>query len=1791
MGTLDHGVFRRVRMGALLASLVLAAALPAAAFAANTATFSSKSPASGATLSAPSRPTIWVTVYDRYGLHGAGAYSMTLDGHAVKPTATYLVSGPWNAAHPDYRRVRLAYRLTGDLPLGPHRITVKTHDLRHRNSTYSWSFTVTNPVAFSAPVPAGGSSDDEPRPAISVSVSALNGALGSSGLEMTIDGHSVTPLVSYSTRYTQFKIAAPAMTSDLGVGVHTIAVTVTDLKGKTGSYSWSITVLAPPIVPMPNSVAMTDCAGCHAGFPSAHPMTDCVACHNGSAPRRIDGTPMRSYTAGDTSAHTPGCAANPVCHRGGGTFPHVLDGNCARCHTGTFPGIGPIHSTSLEPYHRSASAFCVRSGCHVASLTTEHYRRTIGGVPDAPRLSCDTCHKSTDPRVRTAIASRSTACEGCHDFTAHTPLHSVTRNDTCAAPKCHGSADSNLITIHAGCASCHGDTASSAAKSAILAGVASCSGCHGFTSHTAQHAVTRDDTCAVASCHGSVATDLTAVHGSCAECHGKDAPAATKAGIISGDRSCANCHGFLDHGAAHVVKRTDSCAAAPCHGSAKTSLMTIHSGCIVCHAATASAATKSAIATHKRGCANCHGFLDHSGLHDVVRNDSCAACHAPTDTSLITIHKKACDTCHDSLASNVRNAISAGIVSCAQCHANHDLVAAHAATPASQTIVINGVGYGTHACADCHSSLDLRTLHAGNCALCHAAGVKAVLGGTWTRSCVQGGCHSPSSTKPMHGAADTSHTITTWPAKFGGCTTGSCHGGGADLAKVHAAKLGCATCHGGAKVPTLDCGAVACHAGLDHAAKHALPSPRVDGCTGSACHDGTNLGAIQFKGATSAKHAACATCHSSSDPNVSGAIASHDLRCATCHPTVDHAAKHGLPSPRVDGCTGSACHNGTNLTAIRFKGAVSAKHGACATCHASKDTIVIGAIASHDLRCATCHPTIDHAAKHALPSPRVDGCTGSACHDGTNLGAIRFKGSVSAKHAACATCHSSSDPNVIGAIAEQDLRCDTCHPTTDHAAKHALPSTRVDGCTGSQCHDGTNLTAIRFKGAVSAKHAWCATCHSSSDPNVIGAIAEQDLRCDTCHPTTDHAAKHALPATRADGCTGSACHDGTNLGAIRFKGAVSAKHASCATCHSSSDPNVIGAIAEQDLRCDTCHPTTDHTAKHALPATRADGCTGSACHDGTNLIAINSTTGVVSAKHGACVTCHASKDSRVTGAIAANDLRCATCHPSAHSSSHAWCSDCHSAIYGLSYRHYPAAQPDRACSSCHGTPFQTLDGAIWAQTSDDHISSTCANRGCHDDWGIGSPNDPGATGDLHTVPASSAACLGSGCHAGNLTLIHAKGCATCHEPDPAGTIAPATIRSALANHDTSCAACHGPGSPADHGSHPATVSAGTITILGTRYADQSCSSCHGTMDLQLVHGEKGNRESCTKCHPTPASTASDGFSCLQDACHKAGTPRAMHVSVDAEHTLGAAPSCIARDCHTGGVGGTNVIAIHTAQGCVTCHSGSKALTTNCSAPDCHDPAAAHPYPDAHPKMADSHALGLSPTCVKSGCHTGDVVAIHGRTRCPACHGNPDHALSKDCVTCHPDTSLTAHVNVHLDCNVCHTKAGGWHPRKYGTPAPAIISAATACSACHTSLIGSPTSALVGRYPHPAPWYMTSYTCSWNCHGNQDSPQWQSHLNGPYDKIPPTTTATRPGSSGGSATIELTVTDTGEYSPLGSGVAHTYYKIDGGGWAQGTTVVIPAPGTGAVDHHVYFYSDDACGNTEAQHDITVSVTAE
>jgi len=574
--------------------------------------------------------------------------------------------------------------------------------------------------------------------------------------------------------------------------------------------------------------------------------------------------------------------------------------------------------------------------------------------------------------------------------------------------------------------------------------------------------------------------------------------------------------------------------------------------------------------------------------HAVDRTlDSCtgASCHAASNANLTTLHPTlGCDTCHASTSltitsTTINAAITGHHKECSACHGTgHDLPALHAASPASQTISIKGTDYGKHECVDCHTALDLLTIHAGNCAACHTANVNTTLGGSWTKGCVQGGCHKVGTPLQMHRSIDTSHTLSSIPADFVAC--GGCHTITTDVAKIHGVVggPGCAACHGGTKVPTLDCGAVGCHDTDRHPAHPAtvtsgtitINSVPYGNFSCTLCHTSMDLRTV-------VGHASCATCHAWPRNTITGAW---DGTCSTagCHTATrtQHGQINGAHlitawATGFSGCTGAGCHAGDNDIA-KIHGVVGGP--GCLACHGGgkTPTTLCGASGCHD-------GNLDHTAVHDVLTPaRADACV--SCHAGTNLTAIKSStGVVSAKHALCATCHAPtstkiSAATIAAAITGSHKECSACHGTGHdlpalHAASPAPAAIVGYGGTALGTHACSECHSLDLRPAL---HAQCSSCHTAtlSVTTTLGGAWAKGCAQGNCHAGTSPLPMHGKMVMHGmsgdDSCHSSEGGPWESWGNITFD--IGWAHQQwgrgCATCHDGRDLSGIN-------NCVDCH--------------------------------------------------------------------------------------------------------------------------------------------------------------------------------------------------------------------------------------------------------------------------------------------------------------------------------------------------------------------------------------------------------------------------------------------------------------------------------------------------------------------------------------------------------------------------------------------------------------------------------------------
>jgi hypothetical protein len=1611
MGKGPGSIRRRACGRVFVAGLLAVLALPCVALAANTAAFTTAVPKSGS-VSVATSPKISVTVYDRYGVKGSSSYALYVDGVKYRAALSYVKGY-------GYRKFKLTYTPAAALRAGAHTIRVTVHDLKHRDSAYSWGFSVldvTPPVTTSDAVPSyDGTAAVCLRAADDVAVAHTY---------FIVDGG---PQTSYTTTIT--------VLAEDTAQLHSLEFWSTDAQGNTEAHRMAWFVVQPvkrtfgqnhtfpkractltgchstdlAVIHAPSD---RGCNACHAT--DAAPTPDCTGCH-GPAPSHPG---VSALHAGDKAS----CII-AGCHAGDVSVIHATsDRSCSACHgTGspatkdcTSIGCHAAPHPSVSSHDTSAST-CVSGACHSSGNAASIH----ASAPDG----CATCH--------TGLGTPTGLCAICH-VGGNAPVHaSIGTSHTAEAGVCVNSgchvADVSAIHVRSGrtCRSCHatGVTASR-----------TCANCHTtdpLTFHTrigTKHDAPAGISCINANCHSGTVAAIHKTH--CSACHGPGITATT----TCDSAACHHQNFDVIHArgdAPHAASGTD-CSSTNCH---VTNLVTIHSesarSCSACHAVgttpsalcpTCHVGGTSVVHTigtkhtppfgtcvsptcHNMGVAGTHigTASDCSSCHVVGTPPSldCAACHvgsrAPTHTIVGTRHtveSTTCvgDECHSTNAATIHEGSH---LRCAACHGldkvpSLDCVSCHA-TQHTRQAASHEI---TTTCApECHPGA-ADTLHKDRCSRCHFRARPASL------LCAD--CHSEHDLPAIHASTVTSGTVTISNVSFGKHRCDECHAS-ADLIVLHGGDGSCASCHPTRTAPLIGawngtCAVTNCHipqTGVrkQHGkidASHTLDT--VPSCVGAACHgggtDGKNAAALHKDAPLG-----CRTCHRTG--------VTLTLVCATdgCHPDGKSALHDGHAATVTTGTISigtadygtfqcSACHPVTELQALHG-GA-----GGCAKCHpdpAASAKPWLGGCQQGDCHKAgtalALHGSIE--ASHTTPAGVQGACgDGIGCH-GTMPASVA---AIHASHGGCVDCHDGHPLTLV---------CSTCHDAHDLPALHAATMT---------------TSTITIKTHDYGTHG-CSECHASTDLRTIHATG-----CGSCHPGV----ATTLGATWDKSCAQGDCHKtGTPLA---LHGSIDASHTApvgtCVTsiCHLAGD---VAAIHDPSTRkCQACHDggtlTLDCTTTH---------CHGTEDPHPSHASAVTSATftilGADFGKH-RCDECHADPDLRP---LHGDNAGCGKCHPTPRSGFGTWnktCvqGDCHKvgtalAMHGsIDTSHTLGTAPACIGTGCHdgGTDGKNVAafhkdaprGCATCHRTGITPTLICATDGCH-------PDGKSALHDSHAATITSGTItinlVGYGshrcdeCHAiTELQALHggSGGCANCH-PDPAASAKP--WLGGCQQGD-----CHKVGTPlAMHGSidttHVAVVPA-CVT-----------ATCHVGGDVAALHN--GSLRKCQACHDGGTLT----LDCTTAHCHGPSGPPS-HDSHPATITSGTITINLVdygnhqcSECHhttelqeAHGETGTN-------NSCAKCHpnpaASAKPWLGGCQQGDCHKVGTALAM---HGSIDTTH-VAVVPACVTATCHVGgDVAALHvkdGIKHCDACHDAVGTPLTTTCTSaspCHGATLPPSHVS-------------------------------------------------------------------------------------------------------------------------------------------------------------------------------------
>jgi len=545
-----------------------------------------------------------------------------------------------------------------------------------------------------------------------------------------------------------------------------------------------------------------------------------------------------------------------------------------------------------------------------------------------------------------------------------------------------------------------------------------------------------------------------------------------------------------------------------------------------------------------------------------------------------------------------------------------------------------------------------------------------------------------------------------------------------------------------------------------------------------------------------------------------------------------------------------------------------------------------------------------------------------------------------------------------------------------------------------------------------------------------------------------------------------------------------------------------------------------------------------------------------------------------------------------------------------------------SCVSCHteGTDLASLHSEATTTTPQGTFSSC---RVCHTsntqlpvsaDCAACHPDRVAYHGYDAIKHESGETCIDA-CHDSELGPEHsARGlaCSACHQSTDQ------RVRDAIANNQTGCWSCH---DFSDHPYTPATHSSdATTTVLSGVSPSITCSACHAP-DLRDEHDRptaSSAPSACADCHPSPRSSFADwAKGCVQGGCHAAGGTAEMHGGEAADHLAGAeADAC--RVCHSGTdleslhSNATTTVAGDVRTSCRICHTSNTSLPISGGCSSCHD--LANPHGDVSSKHATNVTYGyvdmfsdhdgmggVSMYVSCSMCHpVSNLLPIHDND-CALCHPSPRNSFTnwgKTCQqgNCHPwihENADGGHESEYNDgcychdvgesnCGACHVTGDSTAPMSssdavasYSGAAIIHLSAvdnAGGSGVAHTyyKLDGGPRQdgSVVSVYSggsHTLEFWAADKAM------NHEQPHHTVTFTITPDTIAPSTTSNAQATYSTLATINLTAFDTG-----GSGVAHTYYRLDGGPQTEGTVINVYS----GPSHEIEFWSVDNAGNVES-----------
>ncbi len=355
---------------------------------------------------------------------------------------------------------------------------------------------------------------------------------------------------------------------------------------------------------------------------------------------------------------------------------------------------------------------------------------------------------------------------------------------------------------------------------------------------------------------------------------------------------------------------------------------------------------------------------------------------------------------------------------------------------------------------------------------------------------------------------------------------------------------------------------------------------------------------------------------------------------------------------------------------------------------------------------------------------------------------------------------------------------------------------------------------------------------------------------------------------------------------------------------------------------------------------------------------------------------------------------CTACHP-VYPGAHPFtnCSGCHADDPLYDPHESNRYAPLGPCYDCHGSsythPASSVSNCVWCHTNPDWTQI---------------PRHETSPATAHESELTEC----SPCHDLNLVTEHAKypadspfknQCASCHVNEDSA------VKTAIANHDTSCYACHGQGDP--HHEEP-DLSA------SAQPAGPQCSVCHTNLTLEHLKSTSSSAaDACDACHaPGGARDSIVGAwdrTCDTDGCHsQADTARRVHTNYCfACHDVSQPDFSVAKTAFPA------VDDVNRDSACKACHAPGLVGThpyhqigANCGTA-CH-PGWGNSLSSATPLYTDPVSGASFATAGSKSTPAAVLHTIHANPRWPASLAFPQSA----CSSCHATAACTA----------CHTGA-------------------------------------------------------------------------------------------------------------------------------------------------------------------------